>query len=40
LRELERKVAGIENGAVLQRIRGGEETYQSAVAPIRQKQAG
>ncbi len=40
LRELERKVAGIENGAVLQRIRGGEETYQSVVAPIRQKQAG
>ena len=40
LRELERKIAGIENGAVLQRIRGGEETYQSAVAPIRQKQAG
>lgn len=40
LRDLERKVASIENGALLQRIRGGEETYQSSMAPMRQKQAG
>lgn len=40
LRDLERKVAGIENGALLQRIRGGEETYQSAIPLARQKQAG
>lgn len=40
LRDLERKVAGIENGALLQRIRGGEETYQSAIPLSRQKQVG
>lgn len=40
LRDLERKVAGIENGALLQRIRGGEETYQSAIPLVRQKQVG
>ncbi|MCZ8185054.1 MAG: hypothetical protein O9308_01630 [Beijerinckiaceae bacterium] len=40
LRDLERKVAGIENGALLQRIRGGEETYQSAIPLARQKQVG
>lgn len=40
LRDLERKIAGIENGALLQRIRGGEETYQSALPPAWQKQAG
>ena len=40
LRELERKIAGIENGALLQRIRGGEETYQSTIPLVRQKQVG
>ncbi|MCZ8184243.1 MAG: hypothetical protein O9322_14815 [Beijerinckiaceae bacterium] len=40
LRDLERKIAGIENGALLQRIRGGEETYQSAIPLVRQKQVG
>lgn len=38
LRESERRLAGLENGAILNRIRGGEETYQSATAP--QRQAG
>lgn len=40
LRDLEHKVAATENTALLQRIRGGEETYQSAMPVIRQKQAG
>lgn len=40
LRELERKIAAIENGALLQRIRGGEETYQSVIPLVRHKQVG
>ncbi len=40
LRALEHKAAASENTALLQRIRGGEETYQSAMPVIRQKQAG
>lgn len=38
LRESERRLAGLENGAILNRIRGGEETYQSVISP--QRQAG
>jgi chromosome segregation ATPase len=40
LREVERRLAGFENNVVLARIRGGEETYQSAATPERQRQAG
>lgn len=40
LREAERRLAGLENGAVLTRIRGGEETYQSSLGDDRQRQAG
>lgn len=40
LREAERRLAGLENNAILTRIRGGEETYQSTATPERQRQAG
>lgn len=40
LREAERRLSGIENNVVLARIRGGEETYQSAATPERKRQAG
>lgn len=50
LRDAERRLAGFENNVVLARIRGGEETYQSAASPLvanpvvaspeRQRQAG
>ena len=40
LREAERRLAGLENNAILTRIRGGEETYQSTATPERHRQAG
>lgn len=40
LREAERRLAGLENNAILTRIRGGEETYQSAAAGGPSRQAG
>lgn len=40
LREAERRLASLENNAILTRIRGGEETYQSTATPERQRQAG
>lgn len=41
LREAERRLATIDNSAILTRIRGGEETYQSTLplVDIRQRQA-
>ncbi len=39
-REAERRLAELENNAVLARIRGGEETYQSALVQEQQRQAG
>jgi chromosome segregation ATPase len=39
LRELERRLAGIENSAAIARIKGGEETYQSEIATIGQRRA-
>lgn len=40
LRETERRLAGLEHSAILTRIRGGEETYQSATTGNHSRQAG
>lgn len=40
LRDAERRLASLENNAVLARIRGGEETYQSTTETGRQRQTG
>lgn len=40
LRELERRLANIENSTAIARIRGGEETYQSEVPRLSQRRAG